>query len=86
MQADKDQPSKLAADQVKCRKDLLCVAASDDDEEEEGSCLCCSKDQMQKDLVVTQHQMEKDLGRIILCCINRCRREILVVLQHQMKK
>ncbi len=65
MQADKDQPSKLAADQVKCRKDLLCVAASDDDEEEEGSCLCCSKDQMQKDLVVTQHQMEKDLGRII---------------------
>ncbi len=41
---------------------------------------------MQKDLVVTQHQMEKDLERMILCCSSRCRREILVVLQHQMKK
>ncbi len=87
MQADKDQPWKLAADQIKCRKDLVCVAASDDDEEEEqGSCLCCSKHRMQKSLVVTQHQMHKDLVRIILCCGSRCRREILVVLQHQMKK
>ncbi len=89
MQADKDQPWKLAADQIKCRKDLVCVAASDDDDDdddEEGSCLCCSKDQMQKDHVVTQHQMEKDLGRIILCRSSRCRREILVALQHQMKK
>ncbi len=63
--------------------------------------MCCSKDQMQKDLVVTQHQMEKDLGRIIcvaaadaegrflLCCSIRWRSDlgrISVVLQHHQMK
>ncbi len=48
--------------------------SDDDDDDEEGSCLCCSKDQMQKDLVVTQHQMEKGSWKDQL------------VLQQQMQK
>jgi len=38
-----------------------CVAALD----EEGSW---------KDVVVLQHRMKKDPGRILLCCSSRCRR------------